>query len=137
MHFAEVSVPGVPTTFSRVLVNHQSIFPSDSHPFLLEDAHNKPAPQTSRRGLRLDAAPELYTVLCTIVVCGVGFFFRGFRPSTSAIMSLTAFAVKSLSLKSDIRFSAPALKPMTGSTLTSFEQCVEECIADEGHTSHN
>ena len=46
----------------------------------------------------LDAAPELYTVLYTIVVCGVGFFFRGFRPSTSAIMSLTAFA--------DIRFRA-------------------------------
>ena len=54
----------------------------------------------------LDAAPELYTVLYTIVVCGVGFFFRGFRPSTSAIMSLTAFAVKSLYLKSDIRFRA-------------------------------
>ena len=54
----------------------------------------------------LDAAPELYTVLYTIVVCGVGFFFRGFRPSTSAILSLTAFAVKSLSLKSDIRFRA-------------------------------
>ena len=53
-----------------------------------------------------DAAPELYTVLYTIVVCGVGFFFRGFRPSTSAIMSLTAFAEKSLSLKSDIRFRA-------------------------------
>ena len=42
----------------------------------------------------LDAAPELYTVLYTIVVSGVGF------SSTSAIMSLTAFAVKSLSLKS-------------------------------------
>ena len=54
----------------------------------------------------LDAAPELCTLLYTIVVCGVGFFFRGFRPSTSAIMSLTAFAVKSLSLKSDIRFRA-------------------------------
>ena len=25
----------------------------------------------------LDAAPELYTVLYTIVVCGVAFFFRG------------------------------------------------------------
>ena len=50
--------------------------------------------------------PELYTVLYTIVVCDVGFFFRGFRPSTSAIMSLTAFAVKSLSLMSDIRFRA-------------------------------
>ena len=54
----------------------------------------------------LDAAPELYTVLYTIVVCGVAFFFRGFRPSTSAIMSLTAFAVKSLALRSDIRFRA-------------------------------
>ena len=43
-------------------------------------------------------------VLYTIVVCGAGFCFRGFRPSTSAIMSLTAVAVKSLSLKSDIRF---------------------------------
>ena len=41
----------------------------------------------------LDAAPELYTVLYTIVVCGVGFFFRGFRPSTLAIMSLTALKV--------------------------------------------
>ena len=47
----------------------------------------------------LDAAPELYTVLYTIVVCGVGFFFRGFRPSPSAIMSLTAFAAKSFSQK--------------------------------------
>ena len=54
----------------------------------------------------LDAAPELYTVLYTIVFCDVGFFLRDFRPSTSAIMSLTAFAAKSLSLKSDIRFRA-------------------------------
>ena len=84
MHFAGVSVP---TTFSQVLVHHQSIFPS----FLPEDAHNKSAPQTScRRGgdggvkislrtgvpeliVALDAAPELYTVLYTIVVCGVDF----------------------------------------------------------------
>ena len=85
----------------------------------------------------LDAAPELNTVLYTIVVCGVGFFFRAFRPSTSAIMSLTAFAVKSLSLKSDIRIRAPALKPMTEWTLTSFEQCDEERNGDEGHISHN
>ena len=53
----------------------------------------------------LDAAPELYTVLYTIVGCGA-FFFRGFRPSTSAIMSFTAFAAKSLSLRSVIRFRA-------------------------------
>ena len=92
MRIAEVSVPSVPTASSQILVHHQSIFPSDSHPFLLEDAQG--------------AALELYTVLYTIVVCGVGLFFRGFRPSTSAIMSLTAFAVKSLSLKSDIRFRA-------------------------------
>ena len=52
----------------------------------------------------LDAAPELYTALYTIVGCGGAFFFRGCR--TSAIMSLTAFAVKSLSLRSDIRFRA-------------------------------
>ena len=54
----------------------------------------------------LDAAPELYTVLHTIVGCGGAFFFRGYRPSTSAIMSLTAFAVKSLSLRSETRFRA-------------------------------
>ena len=86
----------------------------------------------------LDAAPELYTVLYTIVVCGVGFFFRRFRPSTSAIMSLTAFAVKSLSL-SKVTFASepPALKPMTESKLTSFEQCDEECNVDEGHILHN
>ena len=53
----------------------------------------------------LDAAPELYTVLYTIVGCG-GDLFRGFRPSTSAIISLTAFVVKSMSLRSDIRFIA-------------------------------
>ena len=52
----------------------------------------------------LDAAQELYTVLYMIVGCGGAFFFRDFRPSTSAIMSLTAFAFKSLSLRSDIRF---------------------------------
>ena len=40
------------------------------------------------------------------IVHGGAFFFRCFRPSTSAIVSLTAFAVKSLSLRSDIRFSA-------------------------------
>ena len=54
----------------------------------------------------LDAAPELYTVLYTIVGCGGAFFFRGFRPSTSAIMSFTAVAAKSVSLRSDIRFRA-------------------------------
>ena len=31
----------------------------------------------------------------------------------------------------------PALKPMMESTLTSFEQCDEECNVDEGHISHN
>ena len=105
-------MPDVPTTFSQVLVHHQSIFPSDSHPFLLEDAPQQigatdelsertEVTVVSKTSLRtgvpelivaLDAAPELYTVLYTIVVCGVAFFFRGFRPSTSAIMSLTAFA---------------------------------------------
>ena len=53
----------------------------------------------------LDAAPELYTVLYT-VVCGGACFFRSFCPSTSEITVLTAFAVKSVSLQSDIRFRA-------------------------------
>ena len=57
----------------------------------------------------LDAAPELYTVLYTIVGCGGAFFFRGFHPSTSAIMSFTAFAAKSLSLRSVIRFRASCI----------------------------
>ena len=54
----------------------------------------------------LVAAPELYTVLYTIVVCSGAFFIRGFRPSNSEIMFLTAFVVNSLSLRSDIRFRA-------------------------------
>ena len=49
MRFAEVSVPNVPTASSQVLFHHLCIFPSDSHPFLLEDAHNKEAPTTSHR----------------------------------------------------------------------------------------
>ena len=54
MHFAEVSVPGVPTVSSQVLLHHQSIFPSYSDPFRLptslQDAHDKEAPTTSYRG---------------------------------------------------------------------------------------
>ena len=57
------------------------------------------------RIVALDAAPELYTVLYTIVGCRGALFFRSFRPSTSAIMSHTTFAVKSLSLRSDTRFT--------------------------------
>ena len=50
MHFAEVSVPSVPTNSSPALFHHQSIFPWYSHPFRLKDAHDKEAPTTSYRG---------------------------------------------------------------------------------------
>ena len=57
--------------------------------------------------------------------------------STSAIMSLTAFAV-SRSL-SGVTFVSepPAQKPMTGSTRTSSEQCVEARCVGEGQISRN
>ena len=124
MRLAEVSVPGVPTDSSLVLFHRQSIFPSHSDPFRLKDAHDKEAPTTSygrhevlvaSRFLCALASPswsshrmplQNCTLLYTIVGCGGAFFFRGFHPSTSTIMSFTAFAVKSLYLRSDIRFRA-------------------------------
>ena len=86
----------------------------------------------------LDVAPELYTVLYTIVGCGGAFFFRGFRASTWAIMSLTAFGVKSLSL-SEVTFVSgpPALMRTTGSRQISFEHCVWAHNVREEHIWHN
>ena len=60
----------------------------------------------------LDAAPELYTVLHTIVGCGGAFFFRGFRPSTSAVLSSAPVqeALKRMSPLRDNDFTAKAVR---------------------------
>ena len=112
MRFAGVSVPGRPDKFFT------SPLPSSEHfPVVLSScasegcsrqrgANDELSVRTDADGgveislctgvleliVALDAAPELYTVLYTIVGCGGAFSFQG---STSAIMSLTAFAVKS------------------------------------------
>ena len=120
MPFAEVSVPDVPTDSSQILLHHQSIFP-----VRLKDAHDKEAPTTSYRGdtrcwwrrnfsAHWSSRADRYTGCRSRIVHGVphdrrlwwSLLLSRFRPSTSAIMSLTAFAVKSLSLRSDIRFRA-------------------------------
>ena len=92
----------------------------------------------------LDAAQELYTVLCTIVGRGGAFFFRGFRPSTSAIMSLTAFAVPVTSkalprsrqlspspiyrpLPASRRCGAPTARPMATSGRNAAARLVQRC----------
>ena len=134
MHFAEAFVPDVPTISSQILFHHQNVFPSYS-PSLQKDAHNKEAPSTnyperievivvsrfscalaSKLIVALDAAPKLYTVLYTSFVVEPCFFFS-WRPSIDFgdHMFLTAFAVKLLSLRNDIRFRASCTDADDGS----------------------
>ena len=74
------------------------------------------APAFPSRLSHWNAAPDLYTVLYSVLVCGGAFFFCGVRPSTSEIIVLTAFAVKSVSLGTAVRCRASCADADGGKT---------------------